>query len=306
MNEQFQEAPEKRNKWLLPVGIGCVVILCLCGVTVGGLFLLGKPVASIISDTGFGDLLPTEFASIIEETILAPIVEITEMPEPTRPPMDDPTTPTKESSMPTADPSMLSDGQYRDDFTMMDDFSSNAFDWIEYEDDITVIKLENGAYSFQILQPEYYDWAYIPVNFSPTFITFEVTGFPGEQDGTFGVMCQYQDENNYYYIEIDLQTKEYVIAQIVDDEYILLNEPLAEDYDWLTATSLNDNPEVANTISIQCTSNDITLIINQEWVNSVLVSQPFANSGDMAFFVFAYDFAGPEGYKVFFDNVVVQ
>lgn len=299
MNEQFQEAPERRNKWLLPVGIGCVVILCLCGGLVGGFFLLQDRVVNIISDAGFGDLLPTEFASIIEETALTPIVEVTEMPEATQPPMDEPTTPTD-------DPSMLSDGQYRDEFTLMDDFSSNAFDWVEYEDDITVIKFEGGAYSFQILQPEYYDWAYIPVNFYPTFITFDVTGLPGEQDGTFGVMCQYQDEYNYYYVEFDLQTKEYVIAQIVDDEYIVLNEPLSDDYDWLTATFLNDNPEETNTISIQCTSNNITLIINEEWVNSVLVSNPFSNPGDMAFFVFAYEFAGPEGYKVFFDNVVVQ
>ena len=248
---------------------------------------------------GFEDLLPTEFISIIEETSGAPIIEATIAPAATLASVDEPDTPMDEPSSP-------SEGQYRDEFTLIDDFSSNAFGWIEYEDEITVLKFENGAYSFQILEPEYYDWSYIPADFSPTFITFDVYGLPGEQDGTFGLMCQYQDETNYYYVEFDLQTKEYVIAKIVDDNYIVLNEPLSEDYDWLTATTLKENPEDTNTITVQCTSTNITLIINDEWVNSVEVSDPFNNPGDMAFFVYAYDFAGPQGYKVFFDNVVVQ
>jgi hypothetical protein len=33
------------------------------------------------------------------------------------------------------------------------------------------------------------------------------------------------------------------------------------------------------------------------------VPQPFDDPGEAAFFVYAFDFAGPEGYKVFFDNV---
>lgn len=306
MNDQFQSAPEKRNKWILPVGIGCVVILCLCGGAVGGFFLLQNQVVSIISDAGFEDLLPTEFRSIIEETALAPIVEVTEMPEATQPPIEEPSTPTDQPSTPPDDSTMPGDGQYQDEFTLVDDFSSNAFGWIEYEDEITILKLENGAYSFQVLEPAYYDWSYVPVDFFPSFITFDVYGLPGEQDGTFGLFCQYQDEFNYYYVEFDLQTNEYVIAQIVDDEYILLNEPLAEDYDWLTTSAFSENPEDTNTITVDCTLDTFSLIINNELVNSVFIEDPFTNPGDMAFFVFAYEFAGTEGYKVFFDNVVVE
>lgn len=290
MNEQFQEAPEKRNKWLLPVGIGCIVILCLCGGLVGGFFLVRDTATGYISDLGFEDILPTEMVSIIEETLVP--MEATEVPE---------------IAVPTsAGDTENSNGQYQDEFSFMDDFSSNAFDWIEYEDEITVLKLENEAYSFQILEPEYYDWSYIPTSFYPHFLTFDVYGLPGEQDGTFGVMCQYQDEYNYYYVEIDLQTQEYVIAEIYDDEYILLNEPLEEDYDWLTADALNLAPEEPNTITVECSLSAITLIINDEFVNSVVVTDQFSDEGDMAFFVYAYSFVGSEGYKVFFDNVIAQ
>ncbi|MEJ2759346.1 MAG: hypothetical protein P8046_12770 [Anaerolineales bacterium] len=292
MNDQLQSAPEKRNNWILPVGIGCVVILCLCGAAAAGIFLLQDRLTGLFSDTGIEEIVPTEFFEMIEETAVTPMVEATGIPEVTQAPMED--------------DSMPSDGQYQDEFTLIDDFSSNTFGWIEYEDEITILKFENGAYSFQVLEPTYYDWSYVPVDFSPTFITFDVYGLPGDQDGTFGLFCQYQDETNYYYVEIDLQTKEYVIAQILDDEYIVLNEPLAEDYDWLTTTALKDTPEEPNTITVECTSDNISLIINDELVNSVFVQDPFNSPGEMAFFVFAYEFAGPEGYKVYFDNVTVQ
>lgn len=290
MNEPFQEAPKSGNKWLLPVGIGCVVILCLCGVAVGAFYLLGNTVRDYATDLGFEDILPTEYVSIIEET---PIQE--EVIEPTE----------SVAILPTDEPTS-SEGQYQDEYTFMDDFSSNAFDWTEYEDDITVVKLEDEAYSFQILEPEYYDWAYIPTSFFPTFITFDVYGLPGEQNGTFGLMCQYQDENNYYYTEIDLETNEYIIAQIIDGEYYLLNEPLADDYDWLTASALNAAPEDPNTITVECSLSAITLIINDEFVNSVTVDQPFTDEGWMAFFVYAYSFADLDGYKIYFDNVIAQ
>jgi hypothetical protein len=40
-------------------------------------------------------------------------------------------------------------------------------------------------------------------------------------------------------------------------------------------------------------------------VDEVSVSKPFDQPGEAAFFVYIFDFAGENGYKVFFDNVEV-
>lgn len=295
MSDQFQEAPKSRNKWLLPVGIGCVVILCLCGAAIGGFYLLGNQAQDYLSDVGLDDLLPTEFVEVLETPAAA---EATETPEATESDMD--------IVAPTETTDDLGSGQFQDESLLIEDFSNNNFDWDVSSDDIASLQLENGAYSFQVLEPEYITWSYLPVYFSPSVITFDAYGLPGEQDGSFGVLCQYQDDRNFYYVEFDLQTSEYVIAKLVNDEYFVLNETLEEDYDWLTTDALNLDPTDPNTITVECSLDSITLIINEQYVNSVVVSEPFTEEGEMAFFVYAFSFAGPEGYKVFFDNVIAQ
>jgi len=298
------ERQTKSNRWILFVGIGCVVILCICGALVAGFFLITRSNSSTTFINDFPNFIPDEILPEINTP--EPLsIEI-----PTLPAIELPTMPAIDELLPTLQalgtgPDQAS-GQYLDDSMLIDDFSTTAMEWPEYDDGLTILKYENQAYSFQIKEPDYYDWVYIPVLFNPSYIMFDVWGLPGEQDGTFGVFCQYQDPSNYYYVEFDLQTRQAVIAKIEDDEFIPLTEPDSNDEYWFPVNALKQSPDQVNTIAIDCQLGAITLLVNNEFVQMVPVNNPFSDPGVMAFFVFTFSSAGPEGYKVYFDNVIIR
>ena len=174
---------QKRFPWLAVIlGIGCVAVLCIGVLVVGGgtaFFITRKSASTSVPEP----LITIVFATptIVPETTVAPSPII----EPT--PVE-----------PIISGDFLTGNQRLDDNSIFDDFSSDALGWPLFDDGKTILKYENQAYSFQIAEPDYIDWAYFPVDFIPYEIWFDVQGFPGQQDGTFGVFCQYQDVDNHY------------------------------------------------------------------------------------------------------------
>ena len=94
-----------------------------------------------------------------------------------------------------------------------------------------------------------------------------------------------------------------MIGQLVDGEYIPLTDQNASGQYWHASSALKSPASTPNRIGVSCYLDSITLYINDEWVDEVNVSQPFDQPGETAFFVYTFDFAGENGYKVFFDNV---
>ncbi|MBI3160512.1 MAG: hypothetical protein HYZ26_13020 [Chloroflexi bacterium] len=212
------------------------------------------------------------------------------------------TSPTEEAaSAPTPIPETGEQGltgqQSVDEYRLFDDFSSEALGWPVYDGGRTILRYENQSYSLQVTQPNFYDWAFIPADFFVYEVWFDVQGASGEQDGTFGVMCQYQDEGNYYFVEFDLGTSEYRIGHVQDDYESTLTEP-----EWTFSPDLYSATSV-NRIGVGCTLGSITLFINDQWANEVSIAAPFENPGEAAFFVYAFDTADSDGYKVIIDNV---
>lgn len=304
-------APKKKRGllWLLPVGIGCIGLICICGLVGIFLYNMQNPFAyfSGTTPTSVPDVgaEPTEVTP--QPTIApteTPIPEATDLLAPTEAPATmEPPFPTPE---PTIEDNPLTGNQYRDEFSIFDDFSSKALGWPEYDDGITILQYEQDAYSLQVTGQDYFDWAYVPVNFWPNVIQFDVWGLPGSQEGTFGVFCQYQDFDNYYFVEIDLETNEFVMGQYLAGEYIPLTIPVENEQYWLSADPLKPYPDEVNKIDLSCSQEFMVLSINDALVYHITIPDPFQNPGEMALFVYAFSFAGSDGYKVFFDNVAVR
>ncbi len=299
--QSVQNDPKNPLKWLLPMGIGCIFLVCVCGLGAVGSYFLFSPdsVSSAPTPTLLAVIAPAPMVNEPSATFPAEPTEIlvlTEAPEPTP-------WPTVES---TEASDSLTGSQNRDENSIFDDFSSQALGWPVFDDGKTIIQYEDGAYSLQITEADYFDWAYAPVDFLPNAIQLDVWGLPGTQEGTFGVICQYQDTDNYYYVEIDLGTRQFVIAQVQAGEYISLNYPDENGQYWLSADPLYPSPEQVNHIEVNCDQDFMVLTINDALVYHVTIPEPFSNPGEIALFVYTYPFAGPEGYKVFFDNVGVQ
>jgi hypothetical protein len=302
-------AEQKRFPWLaLILGIGILCVLCLCVLVVGG------GAAYLLASNSEPSSSPELAAGVTVEPVPSPSPVDTLEPTTATPPeptLAEPTltvpAPTEPASLePSPTTLALTGGQRLEEYSFFDDFSSNALGWPTASDGSIVLGYENQAYSFQIVESDYYDWAYFPVDFIPYEFSFDVQGPPGTQDGTFGVFCQYQDADNYYYVEFDLADNTYLIGQYLDDEYIRLSEQSSTTgQDWLSTGALNSSPSVPNHIAIGCYLDTITLFINDQWVDQVNVNQPFDHPADAAFFVYTFDFADEDGYKVIFDNVEI-
>ncbi len=277
--------PKRRFPWwILILSIGCLGMICIAVVGVGGYAYFqnrtigesAAPVPIITEVSATPQILPTA-------TLAAP----------------------SPAPVPTDSGLTLTGEQRLDDHSLYDDFSSDALGWPVFDDGKTIIQYENEAYSFQIAELDSADWAYFPVDFVPYEIWFDVQGLPGRQDGTFGVFCQFQDTDNYYYAEFNLQDNSYILAQIVNGEDIPLTKQNSVGQFWYETNAFKSSPEAVNRIGITCYLDSITLFINDQRVDEVSVSQPFDQPGEAAFFVYAFNFAGENGYKVFFDNVEV-
>ena len=181
----------------------------------------------------------------------------------------------------------------------------DALGWLEYDDGATIIKYEDQRYSFEITETDYLDWTYVPAPFFPSTIRFDVQAKPGPADGSFGVNCQYLDEDNHYYVEIDLSFQDAIFAMIKDGEFVPLTEADAEGQYWLPLSNLNSPPDSVNTIQVTCTQNTLSLWVNGQFEYEVQVSDPFTEPGEMALFLYTYEDAA-SGYKVYFDNVLVE
>jgi len=299
-------AKKKRSfLWLIPVGIGCMGLICICGLVAIFLYNTQNPFSgfSWATPTSVPEIgaAPTEIPSQpTEAPTETTMLELPDLPAPTDASLTETSQPTIEEENP------LTGNQYRDEFSLFDDFSSKAMEWSEYDDGISIIQYEQEAYSFQVAGKDYFDWAYAPVDFWPNAIQFDVWGLPGPQNGTFGVFCQFQDIDNYYFVEIDLETHEFLMGQYLGGEYIPLTIADDDGQYWLSADPLKPYPDDVNRIDLSCSQDFMVMAINDALVYHATITDPFPNPGEMAFFVYTFDFAGPEGYKVFFDNVGVQ
>lgn len=282
--------------WGVILGLGCVVVLCVGALGVGGFAYYYYQKASVPPSP----------------EVVSPFLQVpTNQPIPINPPVVSgptssviPEPPVFVNPEPTSSGPALTGNQKLDESYLYDDFSSEALGWPVYDDGKTIMKYENGQYGLHVIEPDYYDWAFVPVDFAPYEISFDAQGMTGQQNGTFGVFCHFRDEDNYYYVEFDLQNPAYVIGQFVNGEDLPLTSQNAQGQYWQDTSVLKSSSTV-NRISVSCYPNVITLTINGDWVTEANVSVPSDKPGEVALFVYTYPFAGENGYKIYFDNVEV-
>lgn len=189
-------------------------------------------------------------------------------------------------------------GQNLSEDTLTDDFSSNLFGWAEEADDISVHGFRDGRYFIQVLQPEYFAWSFIPTDFNPTFVRFKVQVEGNVSEGTFGVMCNFQDSSNYDFVEIDLDTRSIQIGRQQNDEFI----PLTSE-DWVDAFYLQNDPYAVNQIEVRCTTDTIRLNINDN-LEAEVSFIPAEADGWVALYAASWDTLSPSGFTVYFDDLL--
>jgi hypothetical protein len=285
---------------------GLCLVACVALALAGGYFIFQQPSQESAMDLpeqaaatlkALGQALPT-LESITPELLPSPtFIPLATQPAVVAQPPVAPLAPL-ESAVPTQ--AEITGAQSRDENILVDDFSSNAFGWSQEADEVSVTGFESGSYFIQVIQPEYLVWAYLPVEFDPQALEFKgavIVDDTGVQDGLFGVLCHYQDENNYDLVGIDVKNRGYVIQREVGGETTTLSESGAQG-----AAALDPWPTAWNHFLVDCSLDLITLFINDQ-LQAQASLDPLAQPGRMALFVQSMAELSPSGLKVFFDDL---
>lgn len=183
--------------------------------------------------------------------------------------------------------------------SIFDPFDDNSLGWeIDTASDLTT-SVENGAYSVYTNETSTYFWIYPPVDFDPVVIEYDAWVDPAtsSQDfGTYGVVCNLQDSQNFTYIEVDPNDGSFYLARFIDDEEISLRDP-----SWTDSSHFNIGAGEINHILVECYPDSISLSINNSFEDMVQLDPP-ASPGRSGLLIGTWDTLDPNGYKVFFDN----
>lgn len=176
-----------------------------------------------------------------------------------------------------------------------DDFSNSSSGWDDYEDEEGITGYRDGGYRILINKPNWYFWATPGKNFSDVIIDVDATKIGGPDNNEFGVICRYQDENNFYIISISSDGY-YGISKFTSGELypVGMDQMLFNDKVIKLGASTNH-------IRASCIGENLTLEVNGEVLADVQDSDH--KSGDVGLIASTFDETGTD---ILFDNFVVS
>ena len=173
-----------------------------------------------------------------------------------------------------------------------DDFSDSSSGWGSWEGDKGIRGYVNGDYLIEVLAENYIIWSHPGESFSDVIIEVDAHVVKTAKDGDFGIICRYQDDSNFYSMEIS-EEGQFAIWKLVNGEYFSL-------VDW-RSSSLFSEVKGGVHFTAACVGETLSLAINGELMAQVNDSD--LTSGDVGVIVGTLESAG---IAVGFDNFRVS
>ena len=95
-----------------------------------------------------------------------------------------------------------SDAVNSDPILFEDNFSDSSSGWDQFADEDTVTDYAQGGYRIFVNTPDSYSWANPYLQLTDVLIEVETRKLGGPDDNDFGVICRYQDIDNFYFFVI--------------------------------------------------------------------------------------------------------
>jgi hypothetical protein len=89
-----------------------------------------------------------------------------------------------------------------DPILFVDDFSQQTGGWQTSQDRLSFVGYDRGGFRLWVNLPNFQVWSVPGLNFQDTRIYTLVHKIAGPDDNLFGVVCRYQDDDNYYSLVI--------------------------------------------------------------------------------------------------------
>ena len=185
----------------------------------------------------------------------------------------------------------------RGEVLFSDDFSDSTSGWDVYRDeDAAANYYPDGTYHIRVMSDLMDAWANPGRKFpADVIVEVDATKVGGTDDNDFGLICRYQDSENFYYFFVSSDGY-YAISEMRGGERILLNDKGSMLYS-------EEIPRGGATVHLQaaCIGNTLSL-----WVNGKLFTQvqndDIAQGGDVGLIAGTYDTPDTE---ISFDDFVV-
>ena len=174
-----------------------------------------------------------------------------------------------------------------------DDFSNPDSGWGRVVADNGVTDYVNGAYRIFVNETNTDTWANPELTFGDVQIEVEATKNGGPDDNDFGVMCRYQNLNQYYFFIISSDGY-YGIGKVNNEQQELLGA------ESLQPSEIIRQGNATNQIQADCIGDELSLTVNGEKLFSV--SDADFTSGDVGLIAGTFDEPGTD---VYFDNFLV-
>lgn len=175
-----------------------------------------------------------------------------------------------------------------------DDFEAPLDSWSPFDDGEVARAFEAGEYVFRSSKTNWFSWDTSPEPLSN--VRVEVTArSTGAEDASFGLMCAYQDSDNYYYAGIDINGYYAIIRTQAGDDFFLTD---ASNQQWLISDAI---PTDAGSyqLAFECGGGDLSLSVDGTVIASV--QDDTFDAGQVGLFLSTFEQPDAE---VWFDDFI--
>lgn len=189
--------------------------------------------------------------------------------------------------------SSLSGGEADSSVLYRDDFSDTSSGWDRVQTDEGLTDYDNGQYRILVNQSQHDYWANPGRSFTDVQVEADATKAAGPDDNDFGLICRYQDTENFYAFLISSDGY-YAIMKYSGGNSQILGA------DAMLSTDAVNQGNGTNHLRADCVGDSLSLYANGELLHSV-TDADYA-SGDVGLIAGTFDAVGAD---IVFDDFVV-
>lgn len=175
-----------------------------------------------------------------------------------------------------------------------DDFSNPSSGWGIWNRGGALVEYHNGGLRILVHDPQYDFWSVAGRDFSDVQVEVDVFKIGGPDDNDFGVICRYQNKDNFYMLVISSDGY-YGVAKMKEGQYSLIG---SEQLQYSNAIAQS---QAANHLRADCIGSTLAFYANGQLLTEVEDADFI--SGDVGVTAGAYDISGVD---ILFDNFVVK
>jgi hypothetical protein len=176
-----------------------------------------------------------------------------------------------------------------------DDFSNTSSGWMHGEDNNgNIADYYKGGFRI-FVNTDIESYISIPhLQFTNTRIEVDASKIAGPDDNDFGIICRFQDENNFYFFEISSDGY-YGIGKYINNQLTLLNNTKMQ------ASEIIHQGNASNHLRADCDQSNLVFYVNGQKLAQI--SDNDFKSGDVGLIAGTFKTSGTD---ILFDNFTVM